>query len=157
MRWKALILPAPENQGSAIPWRCCRRLRLSRSVGKEPEQFFGGSVKRFLWFSLLVFLGVALATAQTATVTRIVNLRPDPSTDNDPIEKLKPPAQIQLIEPDPTDGFYHVAAADGQNGWGWAKNVSVQQDGTPTNSGDSGGDGGAPADAISTDWEKPDP
>ena len=114
-------------------------------------------MKRFLWFSLLVFLGVALATAQTATVTRNVNLRPDPSTDNDPIEKLKPPAQIQLIEPDPTDGFYHVAAPDGQKGWVWAKNVSVQQDGTPTNSGDSGGDGGAPADAISTDWEKPDP
>src|SRR5215472_12090299 len=138
MRWKALILPAPENQGSAIPWRCWRRLRLSRSVGKEPEQFFGGSVKRFLWFSLLVFLGVGLATAQTATVTRNVNLRPDPSTDNDPIEKLKPPAQVQLIDPSPTDGFYHVTAPDGQEGWVWAKNVNVEIPPNTTGSGTTG-------------------
>jgi hypothetical protein len=67
--------------------------------------------------SVLVFFGIGLARAQTATVTRDVNLRPDPSTDNDPIEKLKPPAQVQLIEPSLTDGFLHVTAPNGQEGW----------------------------------------
>lgn len=42
-------------------------------------------MKEFLQLSLLAFLSVGLATAQTATVTRNVDLRPDPSTDNDPI------------------------------------------------------------------------
>lgn len=114
-------------------------------------------MKRFLRLLLLAFLGPGLAAAQTATVTRTVNLRPDPSTDNDPIEKLKPPAQVQLIEPGPTDGFYHVTAADGQEGWVWAKNVSVQQHVTPPDTEGGGTTTEAPADAISTEWAKPDP
>src|SRR5262249_36831087 len=101
-----------------------------------------------------VFVRVGSSVAQTATVTRNVNLRPDPSTDNDPIEKLKPPARVQLVEPDPTDGFYHVTASDGQEGWVWAKNVSVE---TPSSTGGNGTTGEAPADSISTEWEKPDP
>ena len=83
-------------------------------------------MKGFLRVFLLVLVGVGLATAQTATVTRNVNLRPDPSTDNDPIEKLKPPVQVQLVEPDPTDGYYHVTAPDGQDGWVWGRNISIQ-------------------------------
>ncbi len=92
-------------------------------------------MKRLLRLFLFAFLGAGLAIAQTATVTRNVNLRPDPSTDNDPIEKLRPPAQVQLVEPDPTDGFYHVTAADGQDGWVWARNIRIQEGGpgaTPT-------------------------
>jgi uncharacterized protein YgiM (DUF1202 family) len=77
---------------------------------------------------LCVFVGVGSSVAQTATVTRNVNLRPDPSTDNDPIEKLKPPVQVQLVEQDPTDGYYHVTAPDGQDGWVWGKNISIRQD-----------------------------
>lgn len=86
-------------------------------------------MKRFLRLLVLAFLGVGLAAAQTATVTRNVNLRPDPSTDNDPIEKLTPPAQVQLVEPDPSDGFYHVQAADNQTGWVWGRNIRIQEGG----------------------------
>lgn len=85
-------------------------------------------MKSLLRLFLLALLAIGLATAQTATVTRNVNLRPDPSADNDPIEKLKPPAQVQLVEPDPTAGYYHVTAPDGQNGWVWGRNISIQPD-----------------------------
>jgi hypothetical protein len=83
-------------------------------------------MKRFLRSLLLAFLWIGLAAAQTATVTRNVNLRPDPSTDNDPIEKLRPPAHVQLIEPDATGGYFHVKAADGQAGFVWGRNIRIQ-------------------------------
>ena len=46
-------------------------------------------MKRFLCFFLLAVLSI-IASAQTAIVTRNVNLRPDPSTDQGPIETLAP-------------------------------------------------------------------
>lgn len=91
-------------------------------------------MKRFLR-SLVLALFCVVAAAQTAVVRRNVNLRPDASTDNDPIETLKRGAHLTLIEPDPTDGFYHVTAPDGQTGFVWAKNIHVQPGGpapTPT-------------------------
>ena len=57
--------------------------------------------------TLFVFLVlvIGLAAAQTAVVTRNVNLRPDPSTDNAPVKKLTPGTHVELLEPDPTAGF----------------------------------------------------
>lgn len=86
-------------------------------------------MKRFLRILALALLVAGLAAAQTATVTRNVNLRPGPSTDNAPIEKLKPPSQVQLVEPDPTSGYYHVTAQDGQDGWVWGRNIQIQDAG----------------------------
>src|SRR5260370_1069735 len=86
-------------------------------------------MKKLLRLLVFVFLGLCLAAAQTATVTRNVNLRPDPSTDNAPLEKLKPPSQVQLVEPDPTGGYYHVTAQDGQDGWVWGRNIQIQDAG----------------------------
>ncbi len=107
-------------------------------------------MKRLFRFLILVFLTAALASAQTATVTRNVNLRPDPSTNNDPKTKLTPPTQVEVLEPDQTAGFLHVKTSDGQEGWVWATNVTV----SPAIGGNNGE---APAKAISPDWEKPDP
>jgi hypothetical protein len=105
-----------------------------------------------------VICSSSLMLAQTASVSRNVNLRPDPSTDNDPIEKLKPPAQVTLVEAAPTNGFYHVTAPDGQDGWVWGKNVSVQQAPPPAPPSDHGQpDNSAPADALSPNWDKPAP
>jgi Bacterial SH3 domain len=83
-------------------------------------------MKRFLR-SLALALFCILAAAQTAVVRHNVNLRPDASTDHDPIETLKRGAQLTLIEPDPTDGYYHVTAPDGQTGFVWGRNIRVQQ------------------------------
>jgi len=102
-------------------------------------------VRSLLLFALLL----GMAAAQTAVVKRNVNLRSDPSTAGDPIVLLTPPAQLQLIEPDPTSGFYHVRTTDNEEGWVWARNITIQS---------TGGDGdGTIASQISPDWEKPDP
>lgn len=82
-------------------------------------------MKRFL-ISLPLALVCVVASAQTAVVTRNVNLRPDPSTNHDPIETLTPGAQLTLLEPNRKAGYYHVKAPDGQSGFVWGKNVKVQ-------------------------------
>src|SRR5579872_4128319 len=87
---------------------------------------------------LLLFVGLflGLASAQTAFVTRNVNLRRDASTDNDPIEKLTPGAQVRLLEPEPTGGFFHVQTAAGNDGFVWGKNIrptaAIDATATPT-------------------------
>lgn len=79
---------------------------------------------------LLVFLLLdSLAAAQTAVVTRNVNLRPDASTNGAPLAKLNPGTQLDLLEPTETNGFFHVNTADGTMGWAWGKNVHVQANG----------------------------
>jgi hypothetical protein len=70
-----------------------------------------------------------LAAAQTAVVTRNVNLRPDPSTNGAPIAKLNPGTQLGLLEPTETNGFFHVKTRDGTTGWAWGKNVRLQTNG----------------------------
>lgn len=46
-----------------------------------------------------------------------VNLRADPTTMNAPMATLKPPAQLDLLEPNATNGYFHVATADRKDGW----------------------------------------
>jgi hypothetical protein len=74
----------------------------------------------------------ALLSAQQATVTHGVRLRSDPSTLNTPIELLKKGSSVTLLEPTPKKGFYHVRAADGQEGWVGVKYLSVGSTGTAT-------------------------
>lgn len=83
-------------------------------------------MRKFLRVSLFVLSLSLFAAAQTATVKRNVNLRPDPSTDNDPVTTLTPPAQVDLIEPDATDGFFHVKTGEGQEGWVWGRNIHIK-------------------------------
>jgi hypothetical protein len=110
-------------------------------------------LQRTLGFLLLCS---CLGLSQTAVVTRNVNLRPDPSTNGTPLAKLTPQAQLQLLETDATNGFLHVKAND-QSGWVWRKNVRVQQSPPPNTGGGGTTPEGAPATAISSDWEKPAP
>ena len=110
-------------------------------------------MKRTFRLSILSLLCV-IASAQTVVVTRNVNLRPHASTDNGPIETLKPGAQLTLLGPTPTDGYYHVKAPDNQSGFVWGKNVKIQADAsvpTPTSSG-TGGPLPLVAKGHSVDW-----
>ena len=73
-------------------------------------------------------IGLALAsglTAQTAMVQRNVNLRRDPSVTEVPIVLLTPPATLRLLETTKQQGYMHVRTSMGQEGWVWAKNVSL--------------------------------
>lgn len=76
------------------------------------------------WLVSLFLAGVS--SAQTATVKRNVNLRADATTSSAAVELLKPGAVLTLLDSAKRNGFYHVKAADGQEGWVWARNIGVQ-------------------------------
>jgi uncharacterized protein YraI len=104
---------------------------------------------------VLSWIVVLLAGAQTAVVKRNVNLRSDPSTSHDPIKKLTPGTQINILDSSPTNGFLHVQAG-ADSGWVWSKNVQIQA--TPAAGPSSGGPPEGPiTTAISSSWDKPDP
>ena len=80
---------------------------------------------------VVLLLCARLASAQTVTLTRNVNLRPTPSTIEDPKALLKPPTVLALLSPAKDEGYYKVRAPDGQEGFVWAKNVRLDQPTTP--------------------------
>jgi len=83
-------------------------------------------MKRLLFLLVFLLLHTATATAQMAVVTRNVNLRASPSTENSPVAKLNPGAQLELLDPDASNGFLHVRTEEGKEGWAWSRNVRIQ-------------------------------
>jgi hypothetical protein len=69
-----------------------------------------------LWFALSL---PAVLSAQQARVKSNGNLRPHPSNAPPAIRLLKPPETLTLLEPNPTQGYYHVVAALNDSGWVW--------------------------------------
>ena len=86
-------------------------------------------------FSLLIFLllQASLAAAQSAVVTRNVNLRPDASSNGVPVETLKIGTKLELLETERTNGFLHVKTENGKEGWVWNRNLQVQTSGAAAN------------------------
>ena len=111
-------------------------------------------ISRLLLVAGLLVISVSIGSAQIPAfvhVVRNVNLRSDPSTTNDPIRLLRPPADLGLLSPDKVSGYYHVRTIDGKKGWVWARNVSIAatlSSASPT---------GPPVTAISSSWTKPAP
>jgi Deoxyribonuclease II len=87
-------------------------------------------MKRILGFLLFSALLAGFALAQTAVVTRNVNLRPTPSNDRDPSAKLTPGTGIQLLQPGPTGGYYRVQTSDGKTGYVWGRNIRINAEAT---------------------------
>jgi hypothetical protein len=105
--------------------------------------------------AVCVFLLVSsYAFGTNATVKRNVNLRTNPSTDNAPITLLHPPDEVELVEPEPSNGYYHVRTEDGQEGWVWSKNLQIAE--TPSTS-SSLLSTAAISTSISENWQKPTP
>jgi uncharacterized protein YgiM (DUF1202 family) len=68
----------------------------------------------------------AVASTQTITVTRNVNLRPDPSSEYAPIRLLTPSEPpLTLLDPAPESGYYHVKTSAGEDGYVYERNVHV--------------------------------
>jgi hypothetical protein len=74
-----------------------------------------------------LFVVLAQTTvAQTVTVKQNVNLRPDPSSEYQPIRLLKPSEPpLTLLDPSPHSGYYHVVTAQAESGYVWSKYVKV--------------------------------
>ena len=68
-------------------------------------------------------LPVGLA-AQQAKVKSNVNLRSNPTNAPPSIRLLKPPEALTLLEPNPTQGYYHVVAALNDTGWVWHTKIT---------------------------------
>jgi len=81
-----------------------------------------------LFAALLALLFCAsIALAQTVSVARDVNLRPDPSGEYLPIRLLTPAEPpLSLLDPLPESGYYHVKTAAGEEGYVWSRNVKVR-------------------------------
>lgn len=65
-------------------------------------------------------------SGQVVVATRNVNLRPDPSITHSPLETLHKGAEMTLLQTAPVTGFYHVQAADGKQGWVYARYVKIK-------------------------------
>src|SRR5258708_12743186 len=72
---------------------------------------------------LLCFVSVQAQTRSQVEVTGNVNLRPSPSTVERRIVLLHPPVRLDLLETTPTDGYFHVRAQNGEEGWVWSRRV----------------------------------
>jgi hypothetical protein len=74
-------------------------------------------VRKILFCSLFLIVGLCPASAQQTTVLHHVYLRADPSTSNAPIGTLRKGQKVTLVDAAPTDGFFHVKTARGKEGW----------------------------------------
>ena len=129
---------------------------------------------RFLHFATKFTIALCLATTQClaqsqAVVKHNANLRQDPSTDQRPIRKLLPPETMTLVEPDPTNGYYHVQTGQAEDGWIYGKNIEIQSASaltptptrvpspTPASTATPAPILGTAANSMDANWEKPDP
>jgi uncharacterized protein YraI len=83
------------------------------------------TLKQILIWTIFLFACPSCLLAQQATVKRNVNLRSEPSVANPPIELLHSGTTLTILDSTLQGGYYHVKAEDGQEGWVWAKNISV--------------------------------
>ncbi len=79
--------------------------------------------------TLGVVLWAQLALAQTATVIRNANLRPDPSTSQAPIRLVQAGEELTVLSAAPESGYHRVRTADGQEGWVLARNIGMPRGG----------------------------
>jgi hypothetical protein len=92
---------------------------------------------------------------QEAIVTHNVRLRSDPSTDHKPLATLTPGTELELLDPAPTTGFYHVETEDGVQGWASTRYIRVSP--PPLNTLPAVTGAPTPVSSISDTWNKPDP
>lgn len=74
---------------------------------------------------LLALVFVTSAAAQTAVVSRNVNLRTGPSTSYAIKETLHPNDELVLLDAPKTNNYYKVRAADGEEGWVYSNYIDI--------------------------------
>jgi hypothetical protein len=105
------------------------------------------------------------AIAAEVIIKNRATLRSDPSTQRAPIAILHPAEHLDLIEPTPTAGYYHVRSEEGEEGWVYSRNVEIVTDTPPTpqptatpltSPGQPTADASV-ASSIPPTWDKPNP
>jgi len=68
-----------------------------------------------------------VAQTQNAVVKRNTYLRQGPSTSDKKIILLKSDDELELLEPNATNSYYHVRTLDAEEGYAYSKNITVQE------------------------------
>ena len=79
----------------------------------------------------LVLCFLLLKTAFAAEVivhSHKATLRADPSTERPPVAILQTGEHLDLIDPSPRAGYYHVRSEEGEEGWVYVRSVEVVAD-----------------------------
>ena len=114
-------------------------------------------MRRLLFVLLVCLYGVVcMAQTQNAVVKRNTYLRKGPSTADDKILLLKTGDELELVETETSDDYYHVRTLDGEEGYAYSKNVTVKQAPEKIRT-EIAAPSGQPAAEISSAWEKPRP
>ncbi len=119
-----------------------------------------------LWVIVLALGLVGEMAAQQAVLKHRGTLRKDPSSKNPPIMRLDAGIDVDLIDPTPTHGYYHVRTSDPEaEGWIYSRGLDIVTTTapapTPTPAAPTPGTPPTPpsgvAGAFPPDWEKPAP
>jgi hypothetical protein len=114
-------------------------------------------MKRLLIATLFFFCAVlGVAQTQNAVVKRNTYLREGASGSDKKIILLKAGDELELIEPEQTENYYHVRTLDGEEGFAYSGNITVKE-AAETIRREKAAPSGKPAEEISSDWEKPAP
>ena len=109
----------------------------------------------FLSILFLLYLSPTLSQSLgQIEVKRSVNFRREPTKANEPIELLRAPEKLKLIDPQKRRGYYHVQDANGQEGWVWARNVRLVANTLAMMADPSEPMGAGVTQHISTSWQK---
>src|SRR3979411_178885 len=87
---------------------------------------------RSLLALVFAYLIAGSAIAAEVIIKNRATLRSDPSTQRAPIVILHPDEHLDLIEPAPTSGYYHVRSEEGEEGWVYSRNVEIVTEPPPT-------------------------
>jgi Bacterial SH3 domain len=82
-------------------------------------------VIRLLVTALWLFAAASSSFAQEALLTETLKLRKAPSLSSQQTATLIKNSKVMLLEPTPTNGFYHVRATRNREGWVSAQGVKV--------------------------------
>lgn len=76
---------------------------------------------------LLVAFSTCLFASQ-GIIRSSANLRPTPSAARKPLLKLAVADEIEILDETPQNGYYHVRAEDGTEGWVWSRAVRLVEE-----------------------------
>jgi hypothetical protein len=115
----------------------------------------GLTVGRALIALAFACFAIGRADAQTAEVTRNLVLHSTASSAGAPLEHLQPPAQVTVLESEPTKGYLHVRTAAGNDGWAYANSLRLIPSAPPEAPPASAAAGFY--DQLDPTWPKPTP
>jgi hypothetical protein len=80
---------------------------------------------RSLFVLAFILFSAGHASAMGAIVKRQAALHSEPSNAHIPFMFLEAQEDVELMDPSPTSGYYHVRTSDGDEGWIYSLNIEI--------------------------------